>query len=242
MALLKRDVQEPLYVQIVEDLLEKIKQDTWKEGDLLPSEHDLQIEYGVSRSTIRQALEMIEREGIIERRRGVGTIVRHERIKPEIMKLTSFSEDMITRGLSPGSKTLDVDFLVPPSRAREGLGIATKEKVWCIKRLRLADNVPVGIHTLYIPPDLQFAPRELQEMESYYQLLLELHSLKPAHAVETLTASMANEADASLLQISEGDPLLEIWRTTYSEDERVLEAVTLLYIAKRYEYHVQLYA
>jgi GntR family transcriptional regulator len=238
---LDHDISTPLYLQLKQHLLNKIACGEWKEGERIPTELELKKEFGVSRATIRQALVEIEREGIIERRRGVGSIVYHQRIKPELMKLTSFTEDMTSRGFTPGSRVINVDYVVPPGRACTMLGIAPGEKVWWIKRLRLADNSPLGVHDLYIPPDLKFAPRDLAGMDSFYRLLVEQHKLKPAYATETLTAAGATKTEAALLHIPEGAPLLIIWRRTCSEDERVLEVVRLAYIAERYEYHAQLY-
>lgn len=236
-----RDSGKPLYLQLKEQLTLLIQQGKWSEGSLIPTEMEMKQEYGISRATVRQALNELEDEGIIERRRGVGTIICHQRIKPELMKLTSFSEDMRSRGLIPGSKTIDVEFTVPSSKVRESFNIETDEKVWRVCRLRLASDEPFGIHDLYLPPALSFSPRELNNISSYYQLLEEKHGLKPAHASETLTASIANKAEASLLKISEGAPLLVIWRNTYTEENQIIESVKVIYRADRYEYHIQLY-
>jgi len=231
----------PLYLQLKHHLLEKINHGEWTEGERLPTEFELKREYGFSRTTIRQALDEIEREGLVERRRGVGTIVCHKRIKPELMKLTSFSEDMQARGLTPGSQTIEVNFIVPPGKVSSELGIPPAEKVWCVKRLRLGDNQPIAVHDLYIPPDLLLSPRDLYEMQSYYTLIKEQLNLKISHASETLTAVAANKSEAALLHVTEGTPLLLIWRTTYSANDRVIEVVRLVYRADRYEYHAQLY-
>lgn len=231
----------PLYLQLKNILLDKIKMGEWEEGDHLPTEFELKREYGLSRTTIRNALNEIEQEGLIKRTRGVGSIVCHKKIKPELLKLTSFSEDMISRGLTPQSKTIDITFVVPPRRVRDGLHLPKREKVWHVRRLRLANNEALGLHDLYLPPDLQFSPRDLFEMGSYYQFLYDKYRTKPSHASETITAAIANKTEASLLEIAEGAPLLIIWRTTYSEQESVMEVVRLAYIAERYEYHTRLY-
>lgn len=231
----------PLYLQLKNHLLEKITHGEWREGQRIPTEMELRKEYSLSRATIRQALEEIEREGYIVRRRGFGTTVCPKRIKPELMKLTSFTEDMTSRGYVPGSRVITIDFVTPPRRVAAMLETDPTEKVWWVKRLRLADSSPLGMHDLYIPPDLQFSPRELNEMDSYYRLLAEQHNLKPWRATETLTAAGATRAEASVLQINEGAPLLIVWRKSFSEEGRVLEVVRLAYIAERYEYHAQLY-
>ena len=134
-----------------------------------------------------------------------------------------------------------MDFVNPPSKVRQYLITEPNEKVWCVRRLRLASGEPFGIHELYIPPTLQVSPRELMTMQSYYQLLEDRHGLHPSHASEALTASVATKNEAALLKISEGSPLLVAWRITYAENKQVLEMVKIIYRADRYEYHIQLY-
>lgn len=236
-----RDSGVPLYAQLKNYLMQRIHSGEWAEGCLLPTEYELKEQYGLSRATIRQALDEMEREGVIERRRGVGTRVSHRRIQPELMKLTSFSDDMLSRGLTPESKTLEIDFAVPPPKVREALKLEPNEKIWCVRRLRLANGEPYGIHDLYIPPTLEFSPRELTSLQSYYRLLEQRHQLKPAYANETLTASVANKSEAALLKTPENSPLLVIWRVTYAENDQALETVKIIYRADRYEYHIQLY-
>ncbi len=208
----------------------------------MPTEAEMKEEYGLSRATVRQALEELESEGYIERKRRFGTIVSRQRIKPELLKLTSFSEDVHARGLIPESKTLDVDFVVPPPRVREAFGLEPHEKVWRIRRLRAASGEPFGLHELYLPPTLQFSPRDLTGMTSYYKLLEEQHGLKPSCASEHLTASVANKQESGLLKIAEGAPLLVAWRSTYNENNQIIECVKILYRADRYEYTIQLVA
>jgi len=237
----ERESGTPLYIQLKAHLLKRIQQGEWPEGSHISTEYEMKEEFGLSRATIRQALNELEQEGIIERRRGIGTIVSCQRIQPELMKLTSFSEDMLSRNLVPDSTTLDVDFVTPPLKVRERLETEPNEKVWCVRRLRLASGEPFGIHELYIPPTLQFSPRELSTMQSYYHLLDERHRLRPSHASETLTASVATQSEAVLLKIAEGAPLLVAWRTTFAENNQVIETVKIIYRADRYEYQFQLY-
>lgn len=238
----EREPGNPLYLQLKHHLLRRIQAGEWQEGQHIPTEAEMKEEYGLSRATVRQALEELESEGYIERKRRFGTIVSRQRIKPELLKLTSFTEDVLARGLSPESKTLDVDFVTPPLRAREAFRLEPQEKVWRIRRLRSASGEPFGLHELYLPPTLQFSPRDLSGMVSYYKLLEERHGLKPANAAEHLTASVANKQEAALLKIAEGAPLLVAWRTTFDENNQIIECVKILYRADRYEYTIQLVA
>jgi GntR family transcriptional regulator len=231
----------PLYLQLKNHLLQLIRDQEIVEGERLPTERELQAQLGLSRATIRQALSELSQEGFVERRRGIGTIVCHHKIKPEIMKLTSFTEDMLARGLAPDAKTLDLNFDVPPKRVQQALGLGSNEKVWCVKRIRLANGEPVGLHDLYIPPTLEIAPNDLMKMKSYYRLLSERHTLIPTYAVETLTAMNATRTEANILEFSEGSSLLIIWRTTFSKTDQVLEVVRIAYRADRYEYEIHLF-
>ncbi len=208
---------------------------------MLPPERELQERYQVSRATVRHALDELEREGVLKRIQGIGTIISDAKIRPEIMKLTSFTEDMLARGLQPGSKTLDLNLVVPPQIVQNSLALKPDEKVWYVKRLRLADQEPVGLNELYIPPTLEFAPADLNQMLSYYTLLDQRHHLRPMYAVEHLTARVAAEEEAAILAVSVGSPLLFIKRITYTEDNTPLEYVNLIYRADRYEYQVTLY-
>jgi len=231
----------PLYQQFKDQVLSGITNGTWQEGDRLPTENDFHEKYNLSRSTIRHALSDLEREGFIDRHPGKGTIVCHKRIKPEIMKLSSFSDDMKARGMKAQSKTIEMKLVEPPQQVREGYGIQTDEQVWLVRRLRSANGKPMALQDLYIPPDLQISARDLQRMQSYYQLIKENHDISPAYATEVLSAKSADKEDAELMDIDQGDPLIFIWRVTYAQDESVLEVVKIKYIAERYKYHIQLY-
>ena len=119
-------------------------------GDAIPSERLLSIDLGVSRLTVRAALDDLVREGRLTRRRGAGTFVAEPKVAKG-MTITSFSDDMRQRGLSPGSRTLE--FRTIPAGARLGriLHVSPSEPVLSIKRLRLADGEPMAIEHLHVP-------------------------------------------------------------------------------------------
>ena len=234
--------EKPLYLKVKLDILNRLETGEWREGDKLPIENDLVEYYQTSRATIRHALSDIETEGLIERHPGIGTIVSKGKVIPELLKISSFTDDMKQRGMEPKTINLDINFEVPPRRVREGLNLLQDEKVWTVRRLRFADNEPMGLHDLYIPPDLKISSRDLQNTQSYYSLLLNQYNLKPSYGKETLCSTTANEQEAELLQIKYGDPLMLIWRVTYASDNSPIEAVKMLYVGRRYEYFLNLYA
>lgn len=236
-----RDNPLPLYYQLKMQMMEQIATGELVEGQILPSEHMFMKTYGISRATIRQAFNELVNEGLLERKQGVGTFVAHKKIQPEINKLTSFSEDMLARGLQPGSMVLKVENLVPPSYVREGLGLAPDQSVWSVYRLRLGNNEPIGTQHLYIPPWITIDPADLLNLVSYYKLIEEKFGVKLARGKETLTAKNATQREAELLHTEPGRPLLTINRIAYDEQDRIIEYVEFVYRADRFQYQLSLY-
>jgi GntR family transcriptional regulator len=231
----------PLYLQIRNTLLEEIAAGRHAEaGDVL-TEKALQERFGVSRSTIRHALDTLEWQGIIARRKGFGTVVQTPKIRPELVHLTSFTEDVQRRGLTPGSQNLDIALVAPPPRICAAFHLRETEKVWYVLRLRTIDGAPVGLHDLYIPPNIEFSPQTLAAMSSYYELLRSHHRLDPQRAVETLTACNAGEREARLLEVAEGTALLIVERLTHAQNGQPIEYCRIAYRADLYEYQVKLF-
>jgi len=236
-----RESPTPLYIQFKEFLLEKINNGDLVEDELLPTEFEFQRLVGISRTTIRQALGELENEGYIKRERRQGTKVYTKKIITQGNILTGFSEDTKIRGSVPSSKTLELDYIFPPKKIIELSGFGSQEKVWFIKRLRYADNEPVGIHDLYIPPNLNIAPIDLKNMISYYELLIGKLNLPPIRATETLMAMSATTKEAGFLKIRKGAPVLQIYRVTYSTSDQIVEVVRMINKGERHEYRDQLF-
>ena len=140
-------------------------------GEAIPSERQLGVDLGVSRLTVRAALDELVREGYLVRRRGAGTFVAEPKVAKG-MTISSFSDDMRQRGLAPGSRTLDLH--VVPAGARLGriLHVSPAEPVIVAKRLRLADGEPMAIELLHVRESLVPGLTALDlEQESFYELL-----------------------------------------------------------------------
>src|SRR5436309_12666979 len=122
-------------------------------GSAIPSERQLSVDLGVSRLTVRAALDTLAREGHLVRRRGSGTYVQQPKISQELT-MTSFSEDMRRRGMVPGSRTLSLETQLAGARLGRLLHVSPSEEILVIKRLRLADGAPMAIETLHLPRTL----------------------------------------------------------------------------------------
>src|SRR5256885_6822197 len=122
-------------------------------GDAIPSERQLSADLGVSRVTVRAALDELVREGFLVRRRGAGTFVSEPKIAQELT-MTSFTDDIRRRGMSPGSKTLDLQIVPAGARLGRLLHVSPSEPVVVAKRLRLADRETMAIETLHVRESL----------------------------------------------------------------------------------------
>jgi GntR family transcriptional regulator len=226
----------PKYEEIRIELESKMRSYTYKVGSKLPPEIELSRQYNVSRSTIRQALRSLEEKGLINRKSGHGTTVMPI-INTEIQKLSSFSEDMLSRGYTPSSKLLDIQLVNAPEYVQEAFKIKNK-KVWYLKRLRFADDKVIALQLLYIPPYLQIELQDLLEMKSYYELLESKLNRKVHSATETLSARKAKDEEVKLLKTN--DTVIEFHRITYSIDAQCVEYIRGIYLASQYKYHFKL--
>jgi GntR family transcriptional regulator len=233
----------PRYYQLANILRENISNGRIEAHQPIPSERQLESLYSVSRTTIRQAIELLIRQGFLYREHGRGTFVSPQKLQKGISELTSFSEDMKQRGIVPGQKILEIDYVEPSDQVRHHLELpAACERVLRIERLRLGDSVPMGLQTsYYVLPEGQTITRaELEEYGSIYKMLQEKFHIIPTEADETLEVTLATPREATLLQIPPGSPLLLSERTTYSQFRRVIEFVKILYRGDRYRYIAKL--
>ncbi len=233
----------PRYYQLAYILREQISSGKLEEHKSIPSERQLEKIYSVSRTTIRQAIDLLVHQGFLYREHGRGTFVSPLKLQKGISELTSFTEDMKKRGLVPGQKILDIGMVKPPEKVRQQLELPEGvDQVLRIERLRLGDGVPMGLQTSYycFSEGQTITREELEEFGSIYRILQEKFHLIPTEADETLEVTIATPYEASLLQIEPGSPLLLSERTTYSQFRRVIEFVKILYRGDRYRYLAKL--
>jgi GntR family transcriptional regulator len=203
-------------------------------GEAIPSERQLSTTFGVSRLTVRAALDELVREGLLVRRHGSGTFVSEPKIAQELT-MTSFTEDMRRRGLSPGSRTLSLE--VVPAGARLGrlLHVSPSEPIMVAKRVRLADRETMAIETLHvreaIVPGLTGADLE---SGSFYELLRERYGVSIAGGVQTIEPTVTNEEESAALGVPLHSPAFLFERFSRDEEGGVVEFVRSIYRGDRY--------
>jgi GntR family transcriptional regulator len=236
MPLSKRDVPVPLYHQVKTAILREIEGGRWSPGDQLPTENELIEQFHVSKITVRQALADLAQMGYIRREQGRGTFVQRPPIEEGPRELTSFTGEMRGHGMSASSHVLQQDAIAAPFDVAECLQIPEGTPVLRLRRLRLADNEPMGLQTSFIPlhlvPGIEGATFE---NASLYEILATRYSLHAATARETHRAILVGREDAALLRVPSGSPALAAERLTRLSDGRPLEYVQSIMRGDRYK-------
>lgn len=230
----------PKYHQLFAILRTKIENKEWEPNQMIPSERDLEKTYNISRTTIRQALSMLDDYGYVYRELGRGTFVAPPKLQNSLHELTSFSNDLNERGLKPGQKILELKYVEPPVIVRQLLELPDNfGEVLYVERLRFADDIPIGLHYSYLPLEVDdpITLGELEETGSLYEVLQSKYNLVPAEADETLEATIADATESKLLRVSKGTPLLLIERTVWSQNRKPMEFVRMLNRGDRYKYY-----
>jgi len=241
---LDRATPLPLYYQIAESLREAIRDlEAAPEGERaeLPTEVELCQRFGVSRGPVRQALQLLEREGLVSRERGRGTFVARRRLTHELTKLCSVTADMEARGWRPGARVLRAQAMKPPAHVRHALALGDGETVWEVYRLRLADDEPVSLQWCYVPCALTPGLPVQDLAGSLWRIFSDQYGLKLAFAEQTLRARPATPDEARVLHIAKGDALFVITRTIYDEQGRAVQYLHSLWRGDRYDFTVRLH-
>lgn len=220
----------PLYVQIANSLLERVRSGNLSVGDRLPSERQLAEELQVSRMTVRQALQLLRERGMIEPHQGRGSFVREPKIEQQTTVLEGFFDSMVRKGLVPGARVILAEQQVARRPIAEALQLELGQPVYYVHRVRLADGTPRAIEHSYFPasscPGL---PAFDLEQRSIYGILREEYRLKLARALQTFESIVAGTNEAELLQIDLGAPLTLIERTTFDDTGTPVEYARDLY-------------
>jgi GntR family transcriptional regulator len=203
-------------------------------GQAIPSERRLSSELGISRLTVRAALDELVRDGYLERRHGAGTFVSEPKIAQQLT-LTSFSEDMRRRGMVPGSRTIELRETHAGAAVGRALNISPDARVVLIRRLRLADGEPMALETLHVPAAL--VPgliRGQLENSSFYELLEREYGVVIASGMQSIEPTVTNEEESALLGVPLHSPAFLFERTSRTDDGETVEFVRSLYRGDRY--------
>jgi GntR family transcriptional regulator len=204
-------------------------------GDAIPSERQLGVDLSVSRLTVRAALDQLVREGYLVRRRGAGTFVAEPKVQKGTIDITSFSDDMRARGLTPGSRTLELREIPAGARLGRILHVSPSEPVVAVKRLRLADGEPMAIELLHVRAALvPGLTAEDLERHSFYELLVSRYELSIVGGTQTVEPTVTSEEESKTLGVPLHSPALLFERVTRSAGGEVVEYTSSTYRGDRY--------
>jgi GntR family transcriptional regulator len=236
---LKHDVQAPLYTQLADSIRSDITKGKLKKGDTLPTEKELGELYSVSRITVRGALSVLVKEGLIYRKKGRGTIVKQDKLIRQAPGLLGIHEEIRGSGSKPKTKLLAFEIKDnPPSEIKQSLSLDDNEKAVKIERAIYADNEILGTSIAHIPlriwDKIGITFKRLGN-QSLYRLLGQ-HGFNLYEAQETIEVIQANTRIAKLLDVSRGFPLFYLKRTVYTKEGTPIECGLNIFRADKYKF------
>ena len=230
----------PAYQRIQQSIRKRIDSGQLRPGDPVSSERDLAKLHEVSLMTARHALASLERDGIVERRRGVGTFVSAPKI--HFNKLMSYTEQMAARSLTAGSKILFLKVIDNEPDAAARLSLAPGKQLIKLERVRHAANEPFALETCYLSADdfsgVLAAPLG---RDSLFATLERSYDVKLGYADEEIDATAADPRTAELLSVPRRDPLLRIRQVIYSTTGKAVIYVLGIYRSDRHNFVIRRY-
>jgi GntR family transcriptional regulator len=232
MVTLNRDLPLPLYHQVKTSILRGIEAGQWHPNDRLPSEDELADRFKVSKIALRDLAHL----GYIRREQGRGTFVQRPPLIEGPRQLNSFTEEMRRQGVVASSQVLQQDLTFAPPDVAAMLALGDHDRVFRLRRLRLADGDPMGVQTTYVPAQLVpgIESRDFSG-SSLYDVLASHFGLDPATAHETHFAFAVDGEDAALLRLPPGAPVMGAELVARLADGRPLEYVRSVMRADRYK-------
>lgn len=227
----------PLYIQIADTLLGQIETGVMPPGHRLPSERELGQTLGVSRTTIRQALQVLDARGLLFRRQGQGTYIAGPRIERQAGKLVPFTLSMQRRGYLTEARLVALEKAPAEAAVAAELGLAVSAPIYFICRVRMVNREPVLLERLSVPAEL-FAGLETHNLakRSLYEVMETEYRIRVSKARQSLEPVVATEYEAGLLAIHPGSPLMLERRLAFDEDGRAVEHGRDLFRGDRFRF------
>lgn len=226
----------PLHIQLKEIIGNKIVNGEYT--GRIPSERELGSEYHISRSTVRQAIEQLVREGILEKRHGRGTYVTVKPIQDWLGNLSSTTETIEKMGMNPGAKLVSSERvkLIEPLKSKIQL-----EYVYCFKRIRYANDIPIGVEKNYYPIKVgeQLSRYDLNK-ETFYDLLEKELGIKIDEAEQLIKAGKISNEDAKLMRLKNCEEVLITERKLFDVKGGFIEYEEAFYRSDMYSFKLKL--
>ncbi len=220
------------YLHIRDQVLDQLE--TMAPGEPLPPERELAARLGVSRMTLRRALDELVSAGRAVRRQGAGVFATGPKVD-QSLAATSFSVEMRRRGLEPGARTLGSETIPAGARVGQRLEVSPGDPVLRVERLRLADGSPMAIEMLHVPTDVVpgLDGPDLVD-RSFYEVLALKYDVRISGGVQTIEPTVTDAEESDRLEVPLHSPALLFERASRDQDGRVVEYVRSVYRGDRY--------
>ncbi|MQS75887.1 GntR family transcriptional regulator [Companilactobacillus halodurans] len=229
----------PVYIQIHNEIRKEIESGKWAVGERIPSERQLSQDFDVSRMTLRQAIQTLVDEGILQRQVGSGTYVASSKVQEKMSGTTSFTEITESQGKHPSSKTVSYHVADPSISELEKLKLKDGDQVLRMERIRYADKQPICFEVATIPIDIVNSLNKKDITSSLYKALEDKAGLKLGNAAQTVSAILASEKIANYLNVKRGSAVLRVRQITTLDDDRPFEYVRSQYAGDRFEFYLE---
>lgn len=229
----------PVYYQLKNIISKMIADGEYAEGSMIPSERELGDTLGISRMTVRQALNNLVNEGVLYREKGRGTFVAKAKIEQK--NIMSFSEMVSGRGMEPSTKILYFRREEAEDEIREILELKENRFIYNVKRLRLADNTPVGIEQVFIPEVRCPGLEKFDLTQSLYRLIREEYRHSISYTDNVIQAAKPTKEEKNLLEISGKTPVLKASSVSFTESDVKLLYEKLVYRSDEYKFNARVF-
>ncbi len=224
----------PLYFQLKEHILKDINTN-YKANDILPSESEIEEKYGVSRITVRKAIEELSREGIVVKKQGRGTFVREQKILYDANIIGSLTQRLTKQNHQLETKSIEYIIIKDEHHAKELLKCKT---LLCIKRFRTLNDKSFALMLNYIDIDKVPNLEKKFDIESLYTFYNKTYGIKFYHAEETVEAKAATKEQAKRLELEENSPLLSLQRLSFDKNNNPIEYSDIVIKADMYKHKI----
>jgi GntR family transcriptional regulator len=230
----------PLYYQLEQQLRSRISAGEFPHGGTLPTEDQICREYKVSRITVRRALDGLQREGLIERRRGLGSFVCEKRIGINSQLTGSLTEFMATAG-SLRTSHLSLKKAKPPAAVRQKLKLDASDPATLLRTIGFLDGLPIAYYEIWVPSDIgdTLNVKEIDNNLPVIRAVERLGKVRVTRAEQTIGPGRAGDDAARHLHIDPDAPILHVERIYYAK-ERPIELANVRYHPDRYRYAIEL--
>jgi GntR family transcriptional regulator len=229
----------PLYFQLKSFIEEQIDTGVWEAGAQIPSELELSEQFQISRTTIRQAIGELVNERKLERIQGRGTFVSEISIDKQIERVSGFSQDMRTRGLTPTSDILHFEKVEAPANVVKALRLTEGDPAILLKRLRKGNNRRIALEIVYLPYEKY---KDILNVnigdDSLYEILAKKFAVWPKYSEQVIESIKCPNEEADLLGIEKGGPVFLFHTTAFDQYDQPLEYTEGYYRGDRYILHL----